>query len=304
MPEDPPVPPELDPAAVLRDVDRPRPLPPDLHQRLTDQLLSAVGDTTQVMALTPELSSRLSDELQARATGSEPPVASSPDADGVSELADHRRRRAGEPGMLAELRSRWTIGTSAAAAVVLLLAAVAGIVFHPGASNNSHAAASGRSSAGSEISSGAPLYPNSNGLSPTTAPSSSSTSLQALASGGAASPSNDTASGGAGSSAGPGAFAGAAAPAPTPSVSSVSPNQGPVTGGTEVTITGQGLGDATGVHFGTSSATSVVVVSSTEIRAVAPAHLPGAVDVEVVTPQGLSTTNSADTYTYTAGAAP
>lgn len=306
MPEEPRGPEDLDPAALMRDLDRPRPLSPDLHQHLTDQLLSAAGDATQVLALTPELSSRLSDELRAQAIGPESGATETvPATNGVTSLGEHRRRRPGEPGVLTELRSRWTIGTSAAAAVVLLLAAVAGIVFHPGASNNNHAAASGQASAGSSgLSSGTQLYPNSNGLSATTAPSSSSTSPQATGSGAAASASNDAAGASGGSSSAPGAFAGAAAPAPSPSVSSVSPNQGPVTGGTQVTITGQGLGDATAVHFGSSSATSVVVVSATEIQAVAPAHLPGAVDVVVVTPQGLSTTSAADTYTYSAGPAP
>jgi hypothetical protein len=308
MPDEPRVARDLDPAALLRDLDGPRELPPELHQRLTDQLLSAAGDATQVLALRPELSSRLSDELQAQAAGPESEATEpAPAATGVIALDERRGRQTEGPGLLAELRSRWTIATSAAAAVVLLLAAVVGIVFHPGAAKDNHAAASGSalgSGAQGGVSSGAPLYPNSNGLSATTSPSSSSTAAQSTAAKAATSGANDSAGSGGTSSSASGGFAGEAAPAPSPSVSSVSPSQGPVTGGTEVTITGQGLGDATGVHFGSNSATSVVVVSSTEVQAVAPAHLPGTVDVVVVTPQGLSTTNSGDTYTYTAGAAP
>lgn len=71
-----------------------------------------------------------------------------------------------------------------------------------------------------------------------------------------------------------------------PSVSSVSPNAGPVAGGQTVTIHGTNLTGATGVTFGTAAATNVTVVSDTQLTAVAPAHLAGMVDLVVTTPRG------------------
>ena len=296
MPDDPRMPDDMDPTALLRGLDGPRALPPGLHQRLTDQLLAAAGEETRVLALSPELTSRLSDELQSQA----------PSAAGGAPAAslDEKRRQRAPSGLLSELRSRWTIGTSAAAAVVLLLVAVAGIVFHPGPGSNNHPAASSRSSSASGLSSGSQLYPAAGAAVGGSAASGSSTTAQPPtamgANSAAATGGTDTAGSGAGASSG----LAAAAPAPTPSVESVAPSQGSVAGGTEVTITGSGLDNVTAVHFGSSAATSVQVISPTEVKAVSPAHLPGAVDVVVVTPEGLSPTSPGDTFTYTAGATP
>ena len=87
----------------------------------------------------------------------------------------------------------------------------------------------------------------------------------------------------------------------TPTVTNVSPNYGPTTGGTSVTITGTGFLGATGaagVKFGTNNATSYTVNSSTQITATSPAGSAGTVDITVTTPQGTSTTSSADQFTY------
>ena len=56
-----------------------------------------------------------------------------------------------------------------------------------------------------------------------------------------------------------------------PTVSSVSPNSGPVAGGTAVTITGTNFAAGATVKFGATAATNVVVVSSTSITATTPA---------------------------------
>ena len=84
-----------------------------------------------------------------------------------------------------------------------------------------------------------------------------------------------------------------------PRVSSISPAFGSPDGGTSVTITGTGF-DQTNpalVFFGTMAATSVTVISSTQILAVSPAGtIP--VDVTVVTYGGTSPTSSADVFTY------
>jgi hypothetical protein len=75
----------------------------------------------------------------------------------------------------------------------------------------------------------------------------------------------------------------------------VSPNNGPVEGGTTVTITGLNFTSNSLVDFGTVAAASVVVVSSTEIQAVSP---PGAgiVDIRVTNNFGTSAATNADQF--------
>ncbi len=83
-----------------------------------------------------------------------------------------------------------------------------------------------------------------------------------------------------------------------PVVTSVSPAQGPASGGTAVTVKGRYFTDATAVTFGGKAAASYKVVSSTEITAVTPAGAPGAVIVAVTTDYGTGT--KASSYTYVA----
>jgi hypothetical protein len=66
-----------------------------------------------------------------------------------------------------------------------------------------------------------------------------------------------------------------------PTVTSVSPNSGPTTGGTAVTITGTNFAAGATVTFGTTAATNVAVVNSATITATAPAGSAGAVTVTV-----------------------
>lgn len=86
----------------------------------------------------------------------------------------------------------------------------------------------------------------------------------------------------------------------SPIVSSVSPDSGSFAGGTLITITGSHLGQATGVTFGDVAATSVTVVSDSEIQAVSPASAAGKrvdatpVQVRVMTPSGMSSTDGQD----------
>jgi hypothetical protein len=82
-----------------------------------------------------------------------------------------------------------------------------------------------------------------------------------------------------------------------PTVTSVSPNTGPASGGTSVTITGANFTGATAVKFGTTAATSFAVNSATSITATSPAGT-GTVDVTVTTPGGTSAAVSADQFTY------
>lgn len=78
--------------------------------------------------------------------------------------------------------------------------------------------------------------------------------------------------------------------APPPSLASVSPNQGPAAGGSNVTLTGQNFVSGAKVVFGGAAATNVAVASGTRITAVTPAHKQGSVSVVVTNPDGQSTT--------------
>jgi hypothetical protein len=84
-----------------------------------------------------------------------------------------------------------------------------------------------------------------------------------------------------------------------PSVTGVSPQDGPATGGTVVTITGANLDLATAVLFGSTRVAELTVTSPTTLTAVAPAHAPGQVDVTVRSPGGTSPTSPADAFTFT-----
>jgi hypothetical protein len=81
----------------------------------------------------------------------------------------------------------------------------------------------------------------------------------------------------------------------------LSPNQGPNTGGTAVTITGSAFvsGGSLGVTFGGTAATSVNVVNPTTITCVTPAHAIGLVDVVLTNGDGQQTT-AFNAYTYNA----
>lgn len=82
-----------------------------------------------------------------------------------------------------------------------------------------------------------------------------------------------------------------------PSVSSVSPTSGPVTGGTTVTLLGNGFQSGASVDFGSLAAASVAFVSSTELQATTPSSQGGTVSVVVTNPDSQSGTLSAG-YTF------
>ncbi len=84
--------------------------------------------------------------------------------------------------------------------------------------------------------------------------------------------------------------------APRPRVTGVSPSFGASTGGTSVTVTGDGFTTATAVDFGGTDA-SFTVNSDTSITATSPAVTPGTVDVTVVSAGGTSLTGSSDQFT-------
>jgi IPT/TIG domain len=82
-----------------------------------------------------------------------------------------------------------------------------------------------------------------------------------------------------------------------PELFSISPKNGPVAGGTTVTITGQDIGTVTGVRFGRALVTTgITVIDSSTIRVVTiPAPVGVPVPVSVVTKIGES---SPATFTY------
>jgi hypothetical protein len=83
-----------------------------------------------------------------------------------------------------------------------------------------------------------------------------------------------------------------------PSVTSVSPNSGPVTGGTSVTISGANFTGAAVVRFGGTAATLFTVSSATSITAISPAGNASTVDITVTTPGGTSATSATDQFNY------
>jgi hypothetical protein len=92
-----------------------------------------------------------------------------------------------------------------------------------------------------------------------------------------------------------------------PTVSAVSPNSGPVTGGTAISITGTGfpsgakvtIGQGSGAGVGAIAATNVKVVSSTQITAVTGGGAQaGTWSLFVITTGGTSVANLGDDFTY------
>lgn len=77
----------------------------------------------------------------------------------------------------------------------------------------------------------------------------------------------------------------------------ISPATGVAAGSTAVTITGTNLFETTGVTIGGNAATSLVVVSDTQVTCVTAAHAAGAVNVVLTTPAGSVTGTGIFTYT-------
>jgi subtilisin family serine protease len=71
-----------------------------------------------------------------------------------------------------------------------------------------------------------------------------------------------------------------------PVVNVVSPNRGPASGGTAVTISGSNFRTGATVTMGVAACLNVVVVSSSQITCTTPAHFPIAADITVMNPDG------------------
>lgn len=81
-----------------------------------------------------------------------------------------------------------------------------------------------------------------------------------------------------------------------PTVTGITANRGPLSGGTFVTITGTNFTGATGVTIGGSSATSLTVVNSSTITCYTPSGSAGTASVLVTTVGGTNSSNSLYTY--------
>jgi plastocyanin len=92
----------------------------------------------------------------------------------------------------------------------------------------------------------------------------------------------------------------AASSALSAAIVAVSPSQGPASGGTPITITGDDFAQGAIVLLDGLPALNVVVLTTTTIVAVAPTHAEGAVDVIVTNPDGEPVI-LAGGYTYTTG---
>jgi len=77
---------------------------------------------------------------------------------------------------------------------------------------------------------------------------------------------------------------------PTPTVTGIAPQSGPISGGTEVTITGDDFVDGATVRIGGKDATDVVFVSATQITAKTPQGSAGSTNIVVTNPASLSDT--------------
>jgi hypothetical protein len=90
-----------------------------------------------------------------------------------------------------------------------------------------------------------------------------------------------------------------APPAAATTVTGLSPNSGPLAGGTSVVVTGTDFTDVTAVDFGGAPAASYTVVSSTQIAAVSPpTSVAGSVYVTVTAAGGISPDSSDGSFQY------
>ncbi|WP_148112804.1 IPT/TIG domain-containing protein, partial [Actinoplanes sp. ATCC 53533] len=84
--------------------------------------------------------------------------------------------------------------------------------------------------------------------------------------------------------------------AAAPEITDVTPDSGPASGTTTLTITGTGFLATTSVLVGGNACTDVTVTSATEVTCTAPAGTVGLVSVEITTPSGTDT--ATESYEY------
>jgi len=88
---------------------------------------------------------------------------------------------------------------------------------------------------------------------------------------------------------------------PAPSVTAIDPKQGPLAGGTAVTVVGANFIGVTAVTFGKTASPKIEVASDNQLKALSPKGAGvGAVDIIITTPSGNSAISPADQFTYLA----
>lgn len=284
------------PEDLLAGLDRARPLPPGLRDRLEDELVAA---RARPRALEPDLAAALTEALSRPTVEDEEAAELLSGLDGARALPEAMagrlaaRLEAGVPRWRPRPIPRRWVGAGIAAAALLALG-VTGLELHHSSQIRPTASSDSRASATTFA-----------GQAPT-AGAGGGTGGSESAGGVSASNGGNASAVGAGSATG----ASSAAPAPAgsplyaasgapPRVASVSPVEGPVTGGNTVVIRGAGFTSTTAVRFGSVRAAHVVAISDFEIRAVVPPHSPGTVFVVVVTANGSSPTGSGSRYSFT-----
>ena len=270
-----------DPTEGLFDgLDRPRALPGPLRDRLEQQLLSAAG-APETVPLGPDLDERL------RTTLTDPVAAELAGIDGPRALPP--QLRAALAGQLTRRRRTAQRFLGAAAAVVLVVAVA--VVLSQGQPGGHHRATTPAAApAPSAVAGSEGAVGGIGGVGAGTSGNlSGGTTVGATGSAvGVPQPAPSAPAAG-----GHGAMAADATESRSAPVRSVSPNAGPVAGGTTVTLRGQGLSTATQVYFGGRAAASYTVVSDTTLRAVTPAARAETVDITVMFKNGASTRLSA-----------
>lgn len=83
-----------------------------------------------------------------------------------------------------------------------------------------------------------------------------------------------------------------------PTITVRNPTTGGVAGGNVVTLTGTNFINVLEVRFGTTKALAQQAQSPTSLLAIAPAHAAGAVNITVLTQQGVSIPDASAVYTY------
>ena len=260
------------PGDLLGQSQAPRPLPPDVHDRLEEVLLTGELSTEPATAeLGPDLSKRLETAL------GDPVADAMEDVDrprSLRPVTDKSLERAfagrGERRRVAVL--------GAAAAVVLVATGLTVALSHTGHSPSnaaSQAPAPTTTNPRAGVNGSGAAAAGSGGAS--AAASATAQTPEALGSDRATPPGPEAVS--------------------APLVTAISPDSGPAAGGTTVTITGRGMETAASVRFGSLPA-HFQMVSATQLRAVAPAHATGAVAVVVSTASRTNFTSAGIHFIY------
>lgn len=264
------------PDELMAGLDAPRPLSSALRARIEQVLSAQGGEDPSPRPLDEALSARLEDVLAD--TGADTLAAALASAEQPRPLrpaARHRMERA-----LGVRRRRRVPGGAAAAGVIVLAGLGIGLGLSATGGGPSPSGRAALSAPGPNTTVTAVAAPPTTETNPTAGSQAATSAPAALP---------PQASGTANA-------ASASAPA-APDVASVDPGSGPSAGGNWVTVTGFDLVGTTAVYFGATSA-PFEVLSGSQLRALAPAHASGPVDVRVTTAGGTSSPVVADRYTY------